>query len=90
MFLSREDAISQIDGSWLLEIGGDDTFRRAYDAMWTNGPPDWTAEKFEERWKWMRRMLPKLHAKDIAVIWSVSCGGGQTVQIDSDGNYQVA
>ena len=91
MIMTRTDALEQIEGSWLLEIGGDVTFRAAYDAMWTNGTPDWTSENFFERFQWMRRMLPKLHPNDIAVLWKVSCGIDRTITIaDADGNYIVS
>jgi hypothetical protein len=91
MRLTREEALQQIEGSWLLEIGGDETFRKAYDALWTNGPPNWTSEKFQERWTWMRQMLPRLHPKDVAVLWSVSvCSAARITIADAEGNYDVS
>jgi hypothetical protein len=72
--MKRDEAISQILSVWHQEIGGDVVFKKAYDALWTNGPvKKWSGDEFYENFKWMKMILPKLHPKDLAVIWEVSC-----------------
>jgi len=73
--ISRETVINEIKSAWHQEIGGDVLFKAAYDAMWTNGPP-WnpTPDEFFTEFQHMKRLLPRLHPKDIAVLWKASCG----------------
>jgi len=75
MRTSREDVVKQILSVWHQEIGGDVVFKECYDALWTNGPK-WnpTGDEFYTEFQHMKRLLPRLHPKDVAMLWKVSCG----------------
>lgn len=75
--MTRQEKIDQIIGAWHQEIGGDDLFKKSYDAIWTNGPPkQWSdGDEFFKDFNWMKGFIQKMHPKDIEIIWNISCNG---------------
>lgn len=80
MTLTRQKVIDSILSAWHQEIGGDEIFKDAYHALWGNGPrKEWKSEEFFEEFQGMKMMLPKLHPKDLAVLYHTSCNDGTTL-----------